>query len=188
MYRIIWPELGCGGTSAIICVIHCFYFSQLKGLKYEIHFQYINPHCVLWPWSAAFNLYLPYNLGLSICSLLCHNLLVLDVRKWRLIYYIAWLQNIETDIGHIYCCVGDYVLVTAVYLRSCVNPNFIVYVLSCLDLCCDQSWRAAWAAWSCMWRLLPCICCCCERVDDWYYQLHEDCWRLCFMLNNNTYC
>ena len=178
----------------------CLAFGECKGWNPTLWIKLLSCLCTIFchmedcswlvsiEYGAAFNLYLPYNLGLSICTLLCHNLLVLDVRKWRLIYYIAWLQNIETDIAHIYCCVGDCVLVTAVDLRSCVNPNSIVYVLSCLDLCCDQSWRAAWAAWSCMWRLLPCICCCCDRVDDWYYQLHEDCWRLCFMLNNNTYC
>ena len=66
------------------------------------HFQYIsiNPHFVLWPWSAAFNLYLPYNLGLSVCSLLCRNLLVLDIRKWRLIYYT--LRDCKILIYHTY--------------------------------------------------------------------------------------
>ena len=92
-----------------MCCIYALYIWMLRWLSVECYYlcyslllflaversevwknisNTLNPHFVLWLWSAAFNLYLPYNLGLSICSLLCRNFLVLDVRKWRLIYYI----------------------------------------------------------------------------------------------------
>ena len=104
------------------------------------HFQYIsiNPHFVLWPWSAAFNLYLPYNLGLSVCSLLCRNLLILDIRKWRLIYYT--LRDCKILIYHTYYC-------------------WLIFAAGCMRVLLG------------LWRL----------ILRWH-------WRLCFMLNNNTYC